>query len=259
MIKASFGFLCSLLFIAALGLSPVRAEGVINQDTLPLEIALIYHKLINSSPNFEEMAKYSPQYINSPEIGKDLILTKQANFIENLYQTIDEETPIFVIDNFIIDEIKDDSSVADKNTPSEDPDDENVLFRLPEMSIKLHYIYDFAGKTYIVFIRNAENFQILEDTPTYVQNNFLSLARRKYKVGAELRLKPVAADVKPYIKDGEPMRLILADFVLVRFIDNRNNQVLWEKIDYTENTQQSPLDLFFEKELESIKAQKEGW
>lgn len=202
-------------------------------ETAPFEVSLLYHKMLGITPDFKKIAKTSPVYLSSPELGKEIILEEQISRLKVLFYALSEKTPITIIDNFSPQILKDASG--------------NDIVKFLEVNDKFNYIYDIDDETYIVFVRNVDKINPL----TILSNDQLRLfgkhIKSGHKVGVEIILSPVAADAKPFDYKGENMRLILADVSFIRFIDNSNGKVFLEIEPIKSEQKLSEMELFFNK------------
>jgi len=224
-----------LILIA--GLTPALADEYF-PETTSFEIALLYHKMIGVTPDFTQLAKQSPVYIEAPEIGKDIILEDQEKHLEMLFYTLSKNKPIAIIDNL---------------SATRHEEDGKEIYTLSEMDESLHYIYDLAGNAYIIFVRNASELKNLYKLSNRQRAEMQKIVNSKVKVGAEIVLKPVAADVTPVNYQNEEMHMILADISVLRLIDNSNGDEIIEYTPIKERPELSKMERFFNQIIESRK------
>lgn len=226
-----------IVLLLIVGSMPAWADEAF-PETTPFEIALLYHKMIGATPDFKKLAMQSPVYLEAPEIGKDIILDNQEKHLEMLYYTLSEKKPIAIIDNFTLKRVQ-------------NKEDKSEYFLLEEMDDRLHYIYDIAGDAYIIFIRNAAELKNMYVLSPEQKSLLKRLINSKVMVGAEVVLRPVAADIKPIEYQNEPMRMILADIALLRLIDNTSGEEIIEYTPIKERPKLSKMEDFFKHLLQS--------
>lgn len=200
-------------------------------ETAPFEISLLYHKIIGTTPNFKKLAMQSPTYLDAPEIGKDIILGDQISRLKALFYALSDKKPITIVDNLSL-------------LPSEN-DKNDEAFIIKEMNDGLNYIYDIEDETYIVFVRNAEKLNKVMAQSLKEKASLKRVVNSKVKIGAEIVLKPISADVKPFNYKGEDMRLILADISLLRLINNAIGEEIVQFEPIKDIPEATKMELFF--------------
>lgn len=182
--------------------------------TLPVEVALTYHKKVNETVDFEALARKSPIYLNAPAFAKKVLLHQEKNILKNTYDTINDKSRFIVFEDFKIKELNRDEA----------------YFSFEEFDENAQYIYEYNGDVYAVFIRNIDDYKklpIREQTSFYIAQ----AAMNKTTIAAELALRPTFVDKKPFLlEDGRQANLILADLVDIKLIRYESGKVFYHDI-----------------------------
>jgi hypothetical protein len=231
--------------ILALGLSagtaPALAQSADSPPrvSIPLEVAMIYHKLINTAPNFDQLAQYSPRLTSVGTFGREAILAEEKSNLEDVYKKTRRDTLIIVR-----------LPLAVQNY-----DSEAQTLSLKTLDGDTPFTFDVGATTYGVFIRNAAfvspittpylgtanwgNIQILQNT------NRLALV--------ELTLKPLGADDANFKTfDDQTVKPILADLIDIKVFDPQyTDNLLLHKRDVKAFEQATKLERLVEDDLTS--------
>lgn len=187
---------------------------VIPQASIPIDVAMIYHKKINQEPDFSVIAKKSPFYQQAPDFAKDIILQQEIASLKKMYNDPNKMDNLIVFEDFSIAEVNQDQKT----------------FRFENFDFNTHYTYDYNGKTYAVFIKNIDDYTNLPaDGQAYpvVRNAKLYNS----PVAAELTLRPVSADKKPFmLYDDKEANLILADLIDLKLILYDSGKVFYHEV-----------------------------
>lgn len=165
-------------------------------------------------PNFEALVKESPTYISAPDFAKTVILNQEINVLKKTYDSLDSTSNFFIFDDFQIKELS----------------RMNGTFSFDSFDFNTHYTYDYDGQTYVVFIRNIDEYQqfsIRGKSLNYISAAFTS----KGHIAAEITIRPVTVDKKPFILyDDKEASLILADIVDLKLIIYESGKVFYHEI-----------------------------
>lgn len=184
------------------------------QPTLSLEVALTYQKKTKKSVDFQELAKKSPVYANAPAFAKTVLLHQEVKALKNIYDSLNDKSGFIIFDDFEVKELNRD----------------DAYFSFKDFDENNHYIYEYNGEVYVVFIRNIDEYKelpIRESTSFYIAN----ASMRKMTIAAELTLRPTYVDEKPFIlEDGREANLILTDLIDIKLIRYESGKVFYHDI-----------------------------
>ncbi len=199
-------FLC--LFLTSLPawaqMDPVEAA---RPATIPLEVAMLYAKLLNVPPDFNALAKASPKIENTPEFGRDALITQERNALEGVFQATKRNSLITVRQNFAI------NSIA--------PSLQTIQFKDLDADSPINF--EVANVTYGVFIRNAASMVLPLQAPFYRGGDWAALQKMaldKKQPMIELTLKPLGADSANFTTYRDQIvKPIMADLIEIKLYD----------------------------------------
>lgn len=207
------------LFLSLLTPPPALAQDIAPQaETLPIEVALLYHKLLKQDPPYEQLIYSNQSLVKSADgFGQTALIGQQRSALQKMYEGLGDKTLIHSsyrmhMKGVVSDQRRLDLSGIDADIP--------LIYPLND------------SNRYGVFIRNAR--EVTQLTPPYAFDNFPDLAFRfntgKVVLPVELTLKPVAADTKDFaLGNGGRVHVILADVVQINVEDEQGKRVLLQK------------------------------
>ncbi|HEY1095795.1 MAG TPA: hypothetical protein VGF14_00985 [Alphaproteobacteria bacterium] len=172
--------------------------------TIPLEVAMIYHKLLNTPPNFEQLVLYSPKLENAPEFGRQALIAQEKVNLERVYNQTKRDTLLVIREPMAIKAISMDAEQIE----------------LKRLDGDTPFTYNVGKTTYGVFLRNAGSMVLPIKSP-YVQmvnwSTLAQLARVQKMVIVEMKLKPMGADDQNFTTFSDDIvKPILADVIDLR-------------------------------------------
>jgi hypothetical protein len=182
-------------------------------ESLPVEVALLYQKLINEMPSYDRYI-YSNKDIILPdnETARSEVLEKHRDDLRLFYEKASRDTLIVSHSPLKLSDV----DLAKKRFAFDMNPDEPLIFRPSE------------GESYGVFIRNALETIFL--VPPYIAYQEIAAAENLTtpgtEVSVELILKPLGADRKPIRLNKELIRPILADAVSLKVFDASGKTIL---------------------------------
>ena len=188
--------------------------------TIPLEVAFIYAKLLNAQPDFQGLAASSPTVQNTPEFGRDALITQERHSLEQIFKTTKRDSLITVHDNFAIDTIA--------------PSLQNLQFK--GIDADTPFTFDAGNATYGVFIRNAATLVTPLQAPFYKGSDWVTLQKlslTRQPAIVEMTLQPLGADSANFttFKD-QIVKPIIADLIEIKVFDPADpSRVLLDKRD----------------------------
>ncbi|MDB5478252.1 MAG: hypothetical protein JWM96_747 [Alphaproteobacteria bacterium] len=203
------------VFLLAFTAMPARAG--VNGDqpeALPLEIGLLYNKLLERTPNYDSLLASNPSLRRgSPSYVGDARLVEQKIFLQGLYNSYSANTPM-VVSRFL--------KVEEVNTQLR-----SALLQTIEMDDPV--IYQIGGENYGIFLRNGKAISAL--APPYEFDNFDMLQsyteKGKGPVRASILIRPVAADPEDFIMpSGAKIHVILAEAMAVEITAPREKRII---------------------------------
>jgi hypothetical protein len=207
--------------------------------TIPLEVALVYHKLLNTPPNFDQLAQYSPKLENAGTFGREALLTQEKSTLENVYKNTKRDQLIVVQQAMAVDTINvEDQQISIKNLDGDTP-----------------FTFEVGPTTFGVFIRNT-NFINPISAPFYKTPSWSTLAanqRAQRHVILELTLRPRGADEANFTTyDDRIVKPIIADLIDLKIIDPRfTENLLVHKRDEKAFIEATKLETLVDDELTS--------
>lgn len=177
------------------------------RDTLPVETALMYDKLLNIQPDYAELMNLNPATRSDPKrFGNDALMKVQESSLRKIYDDFKAGDTVMMVKKRlkVIDVNNDKRLVAiDGLTP-----DEPFVYALTDT------------EQYGVFLRNAKD--VLAMAPPYEYDEFYLLAEYinpSITFPAEIIVQPVVADTQPFpMADGSVVKPILADIVEITLL-----------------------------------------
>lgn len=216
--------LLCLAFALFLGFStPVPASAQASdvqllEETLPIEVKILYYKLLGEIPDFAEIVNSNPALQKrKAEFGYEAILLEQKKMLETMYEDAGLHTMVHAKRRMIINEMK-----------------PNVrAIKLEPLRADQPFLFEVGpGDTYGVFVRNTAELHDLKEP--FVSDNIISLYANFIgnlrNLNVEFILKPLAADSHGFtMPDGSNVKVILADVVEMRILDPNGSEALLQK------------------------------
>lgn len=219
-----------ILPLIALGLglpffcTSVQAQAIDNEPppriTIPVEVAMIYHRLLNTAPSFEQLAIDSPRLKNTPEFGRNALVTDEKTKLEKVYGTITRDTLITIRQPVQIKTINETKQTLEfKNLDADTP-----------------FLFPVGTTTYGIFIRNAPAMVSPVQGPFYKGIDWRGLKDfydENRLIIAEMTLKPMGADEHDFTTyQDDVVKPILADLIEIRLYNpQETNRLLMAKRD----------------------------
>lgn len=207
--------------------------------TIPLEVALIYHKLLNVTPNFDQLAQYSPKLDNVGSFGRDALLAQEKSNLEHVFKNTKRDQLIVIEQTMAIADI--------------DPQAERLSMK--NLDGDTPFTFEVGDTTYGVFIRNTDfidpikgAFQKIPSWSSLI-NNYQS----KRHVIVELLLRPRGADDTNFTTyDDRTVKPIITDLIDLKIIDPRfTNNMLLHKRDEKAFAEATKLEALVDEDLSS--------
>lgn len=221
------------------GLSPAAAQDAdsLPRVTIPLEVAMIYHKLINTTPDFQQLANYSPRLDKVGSFGRDALLAEEKSNLEDVFKKTRRDTLIIVRVPLAIDSY--DSTAETISLKTLDGD--------------TPFTFDVGNTTYGVFIRNA-SFVMPVSAPYLSNTNWgnIQILKNVNRLAlVELTLKPLGADDADFTTfDDQTVKPILADVLDLKIFDPQyTDNMLLHKRDVKAFEQATKLERLVEDDL----------
>lgn len=197
--------------------APIFVDTPPFQEVLPVEVALMYHKLLERRPNLDVLVFANPSFRNNPEKIADAdAIRKERELLEAVYNSFDKDTVFFV----------------EKNVDVEVKPTNLSVVRVIGVEPYEPFIYEMTdAEKYGIFIRNARDTLMLR--PPFSQGLVANIVKQEdssTEYIAEMVLKPLVADKEVYeTEDGEKLKIIIADVVEIKLYDKDKSRLLLQK------------------------------
>lgn len=205
----------AILYIGAA--SPAFSQAA-ESETLPIEIKMLYYKLLNRTPDYYEIIYSNPEFQNNRhKFGQEVLVNQQHMLLQKLYNEAGKSKQLYVQKPMMA------SSMSFKGR--------SILFE--PIAIDDPILYKVSDTdVYGIFLRNGNLLASL--APPYEFDDFVSLEgahmMQKGRFNVQLVLEPVAADPTPFILDnGTSVNVILADIVELKLLEDRDQKLLLYK------------------------------
>lgn len=188
------------------------------EETLPIEVALMYYKLLKEEPNFDFLVFASPAFRKDPDKMSDENAVKaQRSALEKIYKSFTPQTVFYAVMP-----VKMDMQLMDTST-----------VELSGIEPDAPVIYDMtSSEKYGVFIRNArDTFKMSQPFEVIATDAILGLTPEQRKtMDAEMTLRPLASDREEFLTDDdERLRVIVADIVELKIYNEDHTKLLLQK------------------------------
>ena len=191
-----------------------EAAPIERPETIPLEVAMVYAKLLNARPAFDELAQNSPRLQDAPEFGRDALIAEEKAKLEKVFAQIKRNNLIITRLPMAI------GSIA--------PSLQTLEFK--GLDADTPFTYPVGPVTYGVFIRNAAAMTNPIQAPFFKGNDWSTL--QSLSIGnqmpmVELTLKPMGADEQNFTTyQDDIVKPIIADLIEIRILDPKDNSHL---------------------------------
>lgn len=197
-------FVLSLPAVALAGVTDVED---IRPETIPLEIALLHSKLLNSVPDYNALALASPKVQSSPEFGRAALIAEERSNLERVFKTVKRDNLIVIRQSFPIETIA--------------PSLQTVEFKYLDSDTP--FVYKVGDVNYGVFLRNASSMILPMQAPFNRGGDWAALqkmALEKQSPLIELVLKPLGADNSNFTTyQDDVVKPLIADLIEVKVYD----------------------------------------
>jgi hypothetical protein len=203
------------LTLLILAVTPFTASA---SDSLPIEVALAYYKILGAEPNYAAMIYQNKNLIkNTKGFGQEALREQQKKALQEAFAKTTKDSVLFSSKKMFLDTV----DVANRRL---------VLTGL-EPDIPLIFPLSDTDK-YGVFIRNVA--EVVSMVPPYEFDDFVSLNyeqnHKHFLLPTEITLKPVAADVNDFmLNSGTAVHVLVADIVEIKIIDSSGKRLLLQK------------------------------
>lgn len=203
--------LCLLAFLC----TGAPAQSAAPQTALPIEIKMLYLKLLNREPDYDTIIRENPAYIADPRrFDNPVIMEQQRAMLKNLYNKSGKSQRLQVYKTIGYDYPDSDArTITTRPIPITDP----VIFRVSPTDV------------YAVFIRNPKDLETL--APPFEYDNFVWLKTAfNNEMNTLLTLQPLAADPEDVtLPSGETVHVVLAKVVRLSLDDPTGDRLLLDK------------------------------
>lgn len=191
---------------------------IVEEDSLPVEIKLLYMKLLNQTPDFDALiaSNRSLNKVND-SFGQAALIAQQKSFLQNLYGKSGPQKNIFLSKKMVMNNANRDTrtlSLAPLNA------DEPIIMTMNDTEQYGVFLHNGALMETLVAPFEFDDFSSL--------HNLTSSGKNKFDV--HLTVKPIAADPNDFtLASGESVHVILADIVRVKILDPFSGKLLIDK------------------------------
>jgi hypothetical protein len=220
MLRSFFRLTGLMLGLLLLCLSSVYAQSTTDNEppprvTIPLEVAMIYHRLLNTPPAFDQLAMNSPRLENTTEFGRNALLAEEKTKLEKVYGALKRNTPIVIRQPVLISSI----DAIQRN------------LQLKGIDADTPFLFPVGNTTYGVFTRNAAAMVSPLQEPFYKGGidwvTLKNLYTENQMVIAEMTFTPMGADEQNFTTyQDDVVKPILADMIELRLYHPTETQRL---------------------------------
>lgn len=182
-------------------------------DTVPVQVALMYDKLLGIKPDFQAIMELNQNLKEDPtKFGNDVLRKQQMAILQKTYAEQSKDS-VFLIKRRVTVKKVDDATqtVTIDGLTDTDP----FLFPLTD------------DDQYGIFLHNSKD--MLSFGPPFEYKYFYSFAGYEIKdktFPLEILVRPVAADRQPFpLEDGTQVKPVIADIVQITILDPDGKQV----------------------------------
>jgi len=184
-----------VLFLGAM--MPALAQGPSTAEpSLPVEVKLLYFKLLNRTPDYDDIIRNNPTFKDNPaRLNNPVVLDQQRNMLKGLYDKtgLNQKLVIRKKLNFVSVDLSRRTAITQPITI-----DDPVIYRFSDT------------EKYAIFIRNPKDIETLK--PPFEFDDFAALNLiSNYGADATMIVQPLAADPQDFtLKSGDVVHVILA-------------------------------------------------
>ena len=194
---------------------PVKPPAV--ETALPIQMKMLYLKLLNRQPDYEAVIRENPTYQKDPNrFANATVMEQQRKMLQSLYDQAGTAQKILVRKPLQFTNVDPDQRTAILKDPGlDDP----VVFRLGE------------GDTYALFIRNFADIKNLAAPYEFDDfENLMGTAMGSKPVPAILTIQPIAADPEDFVLNTkEKVHVILGRVTALSFEQKNGERLLLDK------------------------------
>lgn len=177
------------------------------KDTVPIQVALMYDKLLNVQPDLVSLMELNPYFKEDPQrFGNEVMRQQQLDELKKMYDGFGKETVFLVKKRLTIKNV--DSETKKVTMEGLTPDDP--------------FIFDLTEKDrYGIFLRNPDQALTLESPYEFEEFYLLYGYQTKGTTfPTEIVVRPVAADKEPFpLADGQSVKPVIADVVEITVLN----------------------------------------
>ena len=214
-----FAFACIAALIGAVHAhAQVQSQEQPIVPTTAIEVALVYHKLMDAEPDFAGyvQSNKSLQERENPALRR-VLMRQQEKLLRDIYASINKETMIYAKPRILITAMEMNQNYAGLSQRN--------------LTAPIQYTLD-NGETYGVVIRNAREALMLR--PPLVTGDFSTLysnyVMSMRNIPMEMVLRPVLADPEEHVdNEGQKYKVLAADLLELRIRNVRDGKLLLVK------------------------------
>ncbi len=211
-------YLIAFILVTSAATAHAQTNNSRQKESLPIEIQLVYMKLLKQVPNYETLISSNSALKQANETEVDPIaFLKNKKLLTDLYDHAGMNTPIYGHGKLSVTNVDATTRIPTFKPPLSD---EPLVFTTE------------TGESFGVFIRNTKTLETIQ--PPYVSINADELQKTIYSfpegIPVDYVLKPIAADTKDYTTpDGKPVHVILADVIDLKVYTAKGDYLILHK------------------------------
>jgi hypothetical protein len=188
------------------------------QESLAVEVAMMYYKLLNQQPNFDFLVFANPVFRNDPaKMGDSEMIKQERAMLKAVYDSFTPNSIMF----------------AEREVDVEVKAPDFTTIRVTGIEPYEPFTYEMTtADQYGIFIRNARDTLRLK--APFITGSPRAFIQKKSdeapKYIAELTLKPLIADKELFeTEEGDRLKIIVADVVEIKLYNEDKSVLLLQK------------------------------
>ncbi len=219
--------LAAVIIALVLAATPALASGKKPDATQGIYVAMLYEKLLDKTPAFEDWVRSSPKYAKTELYDRPQYLKDEVDKMYDTYNLLTVTEPI----------------VLDVNAKITAYSPLGKGFLVQNFNDMTYFNYTYMGQRYALIPNGVASYQWLK-CPADLSDSIAREMSENQTVRLTMTLTPQGADPHPIQMDGRTYKLVMAEISKIELWSKDNSYIVWDtQFNSTDSKTKSLLNL----------------